>query len=58
MPNDDCLLDIKLVANIGQIFCIFFDGGVFSRSTAQRAVILPSRGTRGSALGRVVLDAA
>jgi hypothetical protein len=50
MPNDDCLLDIKLVANIGQIFRILFDGGVFSRSTAQRVAILPSRGTRGSVL--------
>jgi hypothetical protein len=50
MPNDDCLSDIKLVAKIGQIFRILFDGGVFSRSTAQRVAILPSRGTRGSAL--------
>ncbi len=34
MPNDDCLLDIKLVAKIGQIFRILFDGAVFLRSTA------------------------
>jgi hypothetical protein len=34
MPNDDGLLDTKLIANIDQIFRILFDGGVFSRSTA------------------------